>query len=313
MKTLEKLYYDPAHPAGYAGAQGLIRAAKKIHRTVVRDWLASQDTYTLHKAIRRRFPRARYNVQNVDDVWEADLVDLKSIKQYNDGYGYLLVVIDVLSKFAWVEPLPNKTAAAVAEAFDRLLSLTDRCPIFLQTDKGKEFVGAPMQKLLAAKNVRYRVTRNPDIKAAVVERFNRTLKEKMWRFFTHSSTRRYVDILQQLVAAYNNTVHSTIRMAPSLVTLENAAAARANMEASRGGPPRRRGNPRFKAGDRVRISKEKGAFAKGYEANWTKEVFEIQRVLGHRVPVLYALVDLTGEEIDGIFYEAELQLVIEGQ
>lgn len=310
MKFLERLYYDPSHPAGYAGARRLAQSVrgKKITTDKVLDWLASQDAYTLHKAIRRKFPRASYNVQNIDDVWEADLADLRSIKEYNNGNGYLLVVIDVLSKFAWVVPLPDKTASTVAAAFGRILASTTRCPIYLQTDKGKEFVGAPFQKLLAGKNIRYRATRNPDIKAAVVERFNRTLKERMWRYFTHKNTHRYMDVLPQLVRAYNDATHSTIKMAPSTVTLENAAAARSNMEKARGGV-RRETRPRLRVGQRVRISKAKGAFKKGYEANWTEEIFKIRRILA-RIPVVYMLEDLAGEEIDGFFYEAELQRVI---
>jgi hypothetical protein len=312
MKFLERLYYDPSEATGYAGASRLTRAvrSKKTSGARVLDWLAGQNAYTLHKSVRRKFPRARYSVQNIDDLWEADLVDLRSIKAYNDGYAYLLVVIDVLSKFAWVEPIPDKTAVAVAGAFERVLASSERCPIYLQTDKGKEFLGVPFQKLLAGKNVRYRTTRNPDIKAAVVERFNRTLKERMWRYFTHKNTHRYVDILPQLVRAYNDASHSTIKMAPSRVTLENAAVARSNMENARGGA-RGETKQRFRAGELVRISKAKGAFRKGYEANWTEEVFRIRRVLT-RAPVVYELEDLRGEEIDGLFYDAELQRVIKG-
>ncbi|XP_048509731.1 uncharacterized protein LOC125500592 [Athalia rosae] len=181
MKFLEKLYYDSSNPAGYGGARGLKRAVrgKKISLAAVDDWLASQDAYTRHKTIRRRFPRAHYSVQNVDDLWEADLADLRSLKQYNDGYNYLLVVIDVLSKFAWVRALKGKTAGTVAKVFEDLLESTERRPMHLQTDKGKEFVGAQFQKMLAGRNVRHRVTRNPDVKASVAERFNRTLKERM--------------------------------------------------------------------------------------------------------------------------------------
>lgn len=310
MKKLERFYYESSHPAGYAGARGLTQAVQgETGKREVEEWLASQDTYTLHRSIRRKFRRARYNVQNIDDVWEADLVDLRSIKQYNNGNTYLLVVIDVLSKFAWVEPLRDKTASTVAGAFDKILSSARRYPIYLQTDKGKEFVGIAFQRLLEARGVRYRATRNPDIKAAVAERFNRTLKERMWRYFTHTSTRRYIDVLRQLVRAYNDTVHSTIRMALSTVTLENAAVARYNMENSRRVVGRGDGKPRFKIGELVRISKAKGAFRKGYEANWTAEVFKVRKIL-LRSPVVYVLEDMAGEEIDGIFYEPEVQRVI---
>lgn len=306
---LEKIYYDPSHPAGYAGARNLERTARgERSRERVRQWLAAQDAYTLHKPVRRKFPRARYNVSNIDDVWEADLADSSSAKRSNIGYRYLLVVIDVLSKYAWVMPLKRKTAAATAEGFQHLLTTTSRRPILLQTDKGKEFVGAPFQKILADNEIRFRVTRNPEIKAAIVERFNRTLKERLWRYFTHKNTQRYIDVLPQVVQAYNNACHSSIGMAPNEVTLDNAARARAYLQKRY--PPRLKGRPRFRKDDVVRISKTKGTFQKGYEANWSEELFKIRRVLA-RAPIVYVLEDLSGEEIDGAFYEPELQRVEE--
>lgn len=305
--TLDETYYDPGHPAGYAGARNLVRAAgRRESRTAVRRWLAAQDAYTLHKPVRRKFPRGRYEVSNIDDLWEADLADLSSSKGRNNGYRYLLTVIDVLSKYAWVIPLKRKTAAAVAEGFQKVLSSTPRRPTLLQTDKGKEFLGSVFQKLLTENGIRYRYTRNPDIKAAIVERFNRTLKERLWRYFTHKKTRRYVDILPQIVKAYNTTVHSSIGMPPSTVTLENAAEARAHM--LKRYPPRPVGKPRYREGDIVRISRTKGTFEKGYVANWSEEMFTIRRVLARR-PIVYILEDEQGEVIDGAFYEAELQRI----
>ena len=109
-------------------------------------------------------------------MWEGDLADLRSLKTYDDDNTYLLVVVDVLSKFAWVEQIRNKTSKSVATAFVRILA---RCKgqhsMLFQTDKGKEFLGKEMQQVLKNESINYRVVRNPDIKAAVVERFNRTL------------------------------------------------------------------------------------------------------------------------------------------
>ena len=82
-----------------------------------------------------------------------------------------------------------------------------------------------MQQFLKSKNILRRVTRNPDVKAAIVERFNRILKEKMWRYFTYKNSRRYIDLLQDIVT-YNNGYHSTIKMAPSCVTVFNASTAK---------------------------------------------------------------------------------------
>lgn len=318
---LEKLYYDPSHYAGYSATVNLSRAAKpNFSRNEVVDWLKSQDAYTLHRPVRRKFPRLHYNVTNIDDLWEADLIDLRNLKSYNDGYSYLLVVIDVLSKFAWVEPLRDKTSACVIKAFQNIFSRNKkRLPVYLQTDKGKEFIASAVQKFLKEKNICFRVARNPDIKAAIVERFNRTLKERMWRYFTHKNIRRYIDILQDIVHAYNHTRHSSIKMQPAAVTLENARIARENMnrrwninvDDAEGRKNRERKQKcKYKAGEFVRISRAKAAFEKGYEAGWSEEIFRIHRVLEWRRPPVYELSDLQGEVIDGIFYEQELTHVI---
>lgn len=318
---LEKLYYDPSHYAGYSATANLSRAAKpNFSRNEVVDWLKSQDAYTLHRPVRRKFPRLHYNVTNIDDLWEADLIDLRNLKTYNGGYSYLLVVIDVLSKFGWVEPLRDKTSSCVIKAFRNIFSRNkNRLPVYLQTDKGKEFIASDVQKFLKEKNIRFRVARNPDIKAAIVERFNRTLKERMWRYFTHKNTRRYIDILQDIVHAYNHTRHSSIKMQPAAVTLENARIARENMnrrwnigvDDAEGRKNRgRKQKCKYKAGELVRISRAKAAFEKGYEAGWSEEIFRIHRVLEWRRPPVYELSDLQGEVIDGIFYEQELAHVI---
>ncbi|XP_039305166.1 uncharacterized protein LOC120357759 [Solenopsis invicta] len=307
MSELEKLYYDPAHYAGFSAVENLTRAAKpNFTRNNVARWLESQDAYSLHRPLRRKFPRLHYNVTNIDDVWEGDLIEVRNLKSYNDGYSYILVIIDVLSKFVWVEPLRDKTSVCVTKAFQRVLARSKgRIPIYLQTDKSKEFVGRATQKFLEENDIRFRVTRNPDIKAAVVERFNRTLKERMWRYFTHKNTRRYIDVLQDIVRAYNHTRHSVTKMQPAVVTRENARIARENIT-RRWKDVNKIKNAKYHAGDLVRVSRAKGTFEKGYEANWTEEIFRIHRVLEWRKPRVYELSDLTGEVIDGIFYEQEL-------
>jgi hypothetical protein len=260
-------------------------------------------------------------VSNIDDLWEADLIDIRNLKSYNDGYSYLLVIIDVLSKFVWVEPLRDKTATCVTKAFQRiLLRNKERRPIYLQTDKGKEFIAQPVQKFLKEKDIRFRTARNPDVKAAVVERFNRTLKERMWRYFTHKNTRRYIDVLQDIVRAYNHTRHTSIKMQPAAVTRENARIARENMnrrwkvndddDDNNIEKKKKKHSDKQKAkynqGDLVRVSRAKVVFEKGYEAKWSEEIFRIHRVLEWRKPRVYELSDLAGENIDGIFYEQEL-------
>ncbi|XP_018370871.1 PREDICTED: uncharacterized protein LOC108766206 [Trachymyrmex cornetzi] len=311
--AFEKLYYDPSHNAGYSAVDNLTRAVKpNFSRGEVVRWLKSQDAYMLHRSLRRKFPRLHYNVTNIDDMWEADLMELRNLKSYKDCYSYLLVIIDVLSKYVWVELLRDKTSNCAIKAFQHVLAKSEgRVLVYLQTNKGNEFVAQSMQKFLKENDICFRVTRNPDVKAAIVERFNRTLKERMWSYFTHKNTRRYIDVLQDIAHVYNHTRHASTRMQPAIVTRQNARIARENIV-------RRWKNEtlkkqvrkvKYRAGDLVHISRAKGAFVKRYEAKWSEEIFQIYRVLDWRNPHVYELRDLAGEVIDGIFYEQELARV----
>ena len=200
MMNLSDIYYDTSHLAAFRGEESLIQAVKnRVGKKDVKKWLQSQDTYTLHRPVRHKYPMLHYTVNNIDDLWEIDLVDMQSVKTYNNGVSFLLVCIDVLSKYAWVKPLQNKTNISIVKAFESLFENTKRRPLTIQSDKGKEFVGNLVQEYLKTNDINFRVTRNPEVKAAVVERFNRTLKSKMYRYFTFANTRKYVDVLQNFV------------------------------------------------------------------------------------------------------------------
>src|SRR6266581_9065927 len=215
---LESVYYDPVRAGSFGGVGPLARESGVSERDV-RNWMTSQDAYTLHKQPRRRFRRRRTVATGVDDLWQADLADLTSLARHNDGHKFILTVIDVFSKFAWAHPLKNKSAATVADAFRSVLGM--RKPTFLQTDKGTEFLNSTFQRLLAENNIKFYTSQNEDIKCAVVERFNRTLKSRMFRYFTYKSTTRYIDVLQDIVCAYNQSFHRTIKTTPVNVTANN--------------------------------------------------------------------------------------------
>ena len=134
------------------------------------DWLSSQNTYTLHKPFRKRFPRNPYTVTNIDDVSEMDLAVLNYLAKYNDKYRYLLNVIDIFSRYAWSVPLEDKTCTSITSALKSLFQ--NRKPITIQLDKGAEFVNATVQKYLKRQGVNFHTTLNPDIRGAVIERFN---------------------------------------------------------------------------------------------------------------------------------------------
>ena len=300
-------YFDVREPGSYGGIDSLYRTMKRKGEPVtykqVAGWLAEQDAYTLHKPARRRFLRRKTYSRGIDYLWQADLVDVAHLSEQNDGHRYLLTVIDVFSKYAWAIPLKRKDAKSVSDAFDKIFA-GGRKPLKLQTDKGKEFINAPLQKKLKDEGVQFYVSQNEDIKASVVERFNRTLKTKMWKYFTHRDTLRYVDVLTDMIASYNDTHHRTIGRAPSSVNSANEADVRRRMY----GDEQATVKPKLKVGDKVRISKARRVFDKSYLPNWTEEIFTVTEAL-RTVPVTYRLKDYEDEELLGGFYENELQPV----
>ena len=151
--------------------------------------------------------------KQVDDIWTADLVDMSPYSRSNSGNKYLLTVIDVFSKYGWVVPLKTKTGKEVAMAFQELF--TDNAPPSrLWTDKGTEFYNRQVKRVLAANNVTLYSTENEE-KSSVVERWNRTMKNLMWKYFTANNTQKYLDVRSGMVEKYNNTYHRSIKLKPT--------------------------------------------------------------------------------------------------
>jgi hypothetical protein len=223
---------------------------------------------------------------------------MQAFAEFNDGVKYLLCVIDIFSKYGWIVPLKSKTGVEVADAFKKIFS-EGRKPEKLWVDKGKEFYNKDVKSL----GVELYSTENEE-KSCVVERWNRTMKEQMFKYFSANSTRRYVDILDELVDRYNITKHSSIKMTPVDASKKaNESIVFMNLY---GCSPAKHMKPKFSVGDRVRITKKKKEFEKGYTPRWTEEVFTISKIQ-YTDPITYKITDMNGEEIQGTFYEQELQ------
>ena len=299
-KKLSQTYYNVAGVGSFGGVKRLSEKSK-VHPKVVKEWLQTQDTYTLHKPVKYKFPRRKTIVSGPGQQWQADLADVSRLARYNDGIKYLLTCIDVFSKKAWVRPLKDKTGSSLVKAFE---SIDDPLPISLQTDKGTEFTNRNLQQWLKDKAVHFFTTENEDIKASIVERFNRTLKTKMWRYFTKHNTSTFVDVLQKMVNIYNHTPHRSIGMAPLDVTTNNKSQVWLRLY----GDPIDYKESELKVGDTVRISKARQKFEKGYIAKWTEEIFTIVERKSTRPPT-FVLNDYSGERLKGTFYAQELQKI----
>jgi hypothetical protein len=263
----------------------------------------------LHKPIIKKFEKRRVEVNHIDETFGADLVDMGYWKDYNKKYRYILTVIDIFSKFAWAIPMITKTGAEVTEAFETIFK--HRVPENLWVDRGSEFYNSTFKALLKKHNITLYSTYG-DHKSAVIERFNRTLKGRMQKKFTsyNRTTFIWLPLLPILLKEYNHSRHSTIKITPIKASLkENEDIVFANTyDKNPNVKPKKKPSIIFKKGDMVRITKIKGVFEKGYEANWTNEVFFISEIYD-TVPVVYSIIEYDGSPIEGNFYTQELQKV----
>ena len=287
-------YYDVTKPGSFSGAHSFDRNAKP--------WLKTQDTYTLHTPVRKKFPRRKTIVPGEKFQFQADLIDFSILKKYNDNYKFILVLIDVFSKVAYAISLKNKSSKFIIDAFRVLLTKTGHFQK-LQTDRGKEFVNQEFRVWLKKQKIELFHTHNFDTKATIAERFIRTLKEKLWRYFTYKNTRRYIDVLNDIVFAYNHTFHRSIGQTPASVNKTNQEQVWQSLYGDL-----REKKTKLKIGDTVRLSVNRTRFRKGYLPGWTEEVFVVAEAIADDPPY-YKIKDFNDEVLEGTFYDSELQKI----
>jgi hypothetical protein len=307
---LRSIYLNPRDPASFGSIHNLYKSAKKqnpnITLNIVRNWLLGQDVYTLHGLTRRNFLRRKTLSKGLYYQMQIDLVDVSNIKNKNKNYTFLLTAIDIFSRKAFAIPVKSKHGPVIVEAMKQIFKEYPRVT-FIQADHGVEFFNKDFKKYLQGKNIKLFYT-SSDTKASIVERFNRTLKNRMFKYFTAYNTRSYLPILNDLVDAYNNTRHRSIGIAPNKVTKENEKKVW-NFQYKEYFKKYAGIKFKLELHDTVRISKLSKLFRKGYLPSFQEEYFKIYDRMS-TVPPTYKLLDMNGEVLRGIFYEQELQKVI---
>ena len=309
---LKNIYYNPSNPASLSGPDKLYQFVKKdgkyiISKYRIRKWLQKEEAYSLQREARSPQKRSRIVVAGIDDQWSTDLMDMVKFTKSNQGVRFILVVIDVFSKYLWLRPLKDKKGLSVAKAFESIFK-EGRKPERIRTDKGQEFRAKVVQSLFKSETIRHLFAES-DVKASASERVIKTIKSKIYRYFTHTQSYEYVNELQKFAKGYNETVHRTIDMRPINVRRDNEEEARVATYLSRKmhQRPIKKSRFKFKVGDYVRISHTRNIFTRAYDESWTGEIFKVaQRFMRDGVPI-YRLTDYNGtEEIKGSFYSSEL-------
>lgn len=258
----------------------------------------------IHRSARKNYRRRPVILKEINDLWQADLLDLQKFQTFNKGYKYILVVIDAFSKYAWCVPSKSKTKTEIKNAFEKIIKSHKKNPVNLQTDFGTEFYNNEFKRFLISKNINHYSTYSVK-KASIVERLIKTLKGKLFRYFSFIGNYKWVGKpLDDIVQSYNQTVHRTTKFKPDAVNSENEKEVMENIIKSQNYLQKK--SNKFYVGDRVRISKYKSVFRKGYTPNWSTELFTIKKV-NNTHPITYHIEDLKKNPILGTFYEQELQ------
>ena len=250
----------------------------------------------LHKPVINKFNKRKVYPQFKDNIWGVDLADTQSLSKKNKGIKYLLCAIDLFSKYTFVVPLKDKKGISIVNAFKKIIKQSNRKPNKIWVDQRGEFYNDIFKKWLSDNDIIMYSTFNEG-KSVVAGRFIRTLKNKLYKHMTATGKNVYYDVLDNIVNEYNNTKHNTIKMKPKDVKNDNKRVYIDEHNEK---------SARYNVGDRVRISKFKNIFAKGYNPNWSRELFIVNKI-NDTVPYTYNLKDLNDEEIVGSFYDREFQ------
>lgn len=330
-------------PGAYAGLQPWLKenhapikndSRKPLSKTTIqkhkdkeqqmKSWLEAQTTYAMHRPAPKKYARRPFVVHGLDHQWQIDLSDMQWHKNDNDGFAWIMFVIDVLSRYLWVQPMKRKTAEESQRAYDLILQQAvqegHQPPIILHADKGTEFHNSVFKEYLKKPSTLVPfayptrlIHSESKIKSGIVERVQRTIKTRLWKVFYQTGSYRWVDVIQDVVASYNASFHRSIKRSPDSVHLNNEDEVRQTLY---GDYYKRREafheqGYKYQVGDVVRISKEATLFRKGYLPQWSEEWFRI-RERDPGPPPYYRLEDWKGtENIQGTFYTQELQSVSE--
>ena len=312
---LEKIYRNiNESPAAYSSLERVYQEAKRrngnIKRSDVKKWLSNQDSFTSHRQRRKHFLRGKIITSGIDDIHQADLLDVTRLARFNSNVRYILTVIDCFSRYAMVSPLKRKTGSEVAAAFKTVYTRVNRWPKRISTDLGKEFLATEVQIFFKRNNIHWFAAVGVK-KNSIIERFNRTFRRLLMTSLYGKTRPRYLPFINDIVTVYNRRKHRSIGMPPEDVTKKNESELwrkqYMNVLSKGGGS-----NFKFRLGDIVNILLKKNIFRKESDPTWSTRKF----VVVHRrstYPPVYLIKPLKGRSASDIdqrnFYGNELQLV----
>ena len=311
-RTIYNNYLKPSHPTAFSGIGNIKRFYKNAYSTAdIRKTLSNVDSYTLHREYKRPHITNPFFVYSPREQIQMDLIDMQQMSKYNDGVTFILAVIDCFTKKAWIKLLKTKSADSSLTAIKQLVKAIRPKIKTILFDAGTEFKNKKVHAYLKKEDIKI-IHPASEKKAAIVERFNRSLQDLIYRHCTENETNRYVDVIEELMTAYNNRGHRTLQyLTPNEAEMsENADKTLSALNIHYTKAVAQRKKAEYKVGDSVRIKNLDGKMARGYQERWNQEYFKIIEVF-ERMPIpMYQLQSQNNNEIiKGKFYSNELQPV----
>ena len=295
----------------FGGKHLLYEKYPNINKKEINKILSASDIYTKYKQYSKPRKYSPIYVRNKRELFQCDLISFtqNNLPQENDGFKHLFTTIDVFSKMAWVYPIRDKKCETVLSCFKDILQKCGKKPQRVQTDRGTEFICKTFEKYFREEII-YHYLSYSDRKCPVIERFNLTIQQLIYKIMEYKSTNRWIDCIDQAMEIYLNRKHSTVKMSPlEAEKAQNETEVRRNLfeyftKRSRGKPQKQK----FNVGDKVRVWKYHRAFKRGYDKNFTDEYFTIYKVLKNLPVIRYQLKDFNGDKIVGNYFQEELVL-----
>jgi hypothetical protein len=300
---LERLYKNSPQ---FRGPKALCQEAKSLGRTDIslkdcKDFLSSQPSYSLYRPSRQKYKRNKLLSHFAGHVVQIDIMDLPRFVNENDGYRYVLLGYDTYSKFLTSIPLKRRTTDALLAGIEYLRESSPFAIRSIYSDKESGFMSRVVQAWFISKEIHHYTTTSK-VKAPGVERAIRSLRMALHRHFEASGSRRWIDVLPQIVDQYNDIKHSTTKQRPWDVVADDTLVIPHGHQAKE-----RKKIPQV--GSFVRVSRLRSPFEKEASGLWSREIFKVVKLKTRQPIPMLVLQDMTGGEIQGAFYPEEVQKI----
>lgn len=305
-KAIATAFTDPSRSnAAFSSLRNVYREVKgkekKVTHKQIYNYAIGNEAYTRHYPLRRRFKRLKTFGNAPMSHIQADLVDYSMFKNTNDGVTFLLTMVCCYSRFLFCVPLKNKSADSVLAAIKGVFDSVGKYPTYFISDHGLEFVNKKLSSYFKTLEIKH-IMPSSELKAAMIERYNKSLKYRISKFFTFNNTRSYLKHLPDFVRGINNSPNRSIKTTAAKAFSGDVIPAD-DLLLTGIRPPS--GKLKLKIGSSVRLALVRNVFSKGYEQSFSEELFIISGKIDSSPPT-YTLKDLNNVDIQGHVYANEV-------